>query len=103
MTTKTCTVCGVSIDRRSTTGLCRPHFRAQKNADPAFREQNRQRMLARHADPVLSASLMRVNRDPELNPLVRLTAEERSDYNLFRKKKYRRSEALEMIGRSDLA
>lgn len=50
-----------------------------------------------------SARLKRRHADPAFNPLVRLTAAERADYDAYRGAGYRRAEALRAIGRADLA
>ena len=65
------------------------HMRAL-HADPEFAERNRERMRA-------------LNADPDKNPLVRLTATERSDYDILKRNGYSRAEALTSIGRGDLA
>jgi len=41
-------------------------------------------------------------RDPRINPLALLSDAERADYDLFRRKGFRRAEALAQIGRGDI-
>ena len=81
------------------------------NADPEFAERHRERMKAINADPEFaerhrerSCERMKAMRaDPARNPLVLLTAAERADYDMLRKKGgSTRNDALRAIGRADL-
>lgn len=41
-------------------------------------------------------------RNPAANPLAKLTPAERADYDLIKRKKFTRAEALRLVGRHDL-
>lgn len=42
--------------------------------------------------------MRRLNRDPEFNPLVALSEQERADYDVFKSAGYTRAEALAIMG-----
>jgi transposase len=57
----------------------------QRHQDPEFAKANAERMRQRH-------------QDPEFNPLAALTPEQRADYDVLKRAKYSRAEALAAIG-----
>ena len=61
----------------------------KRNADPEFAAAHAERMRKRHADP-------------DHNPLVMLTTQERADYDTFKRNGYSRDDAFRAIGRADL-
>jgi transposase len=78
----------------------------QRHQDPEFAKANAERMRQRHQDPEFAkahaervAERMRQrHQDPEFNPLAALTHEQRADYDVLKRAKYSRAEALAAIG-----
>lgn len=75
-------------------------------SDPAFVEANAEHLRGIRSDPKRIAAHAKAMRrrwaDPAFNPLAALTAEERADYDLMKRNKFTRNEALTAIGRKDL-
>ncbi|APX88671.1 hypothetical protein BV394_02095 [Brevirhabdus pacifica] len=78
----------------------------RRYADPEFAAANAERLRKMSHDPQIAAArakaMRRLHRDPAFNPLAALTAEERADYDLMKRNKLTRNEALTAIGRKDL-
>jgi hypothetical protein len=87
----------------------------KRNADPEFAAANAERMRKRHADPEFAAAnaerMRKLHADPEFaaahadpdhNPLVMLTTQERTDYDALKRYGYSRADAFRAIGRADL-
>lgn len=78
----------------------------RRYADPAFAKANAEQLRGFHRDPeivaVRIAGLRRKWADPAFNPLAALSSEERADYDLMKRNKFTRNEALTAIGRKDL-
>jgi hypothetical protein len=70
----------------------------KRHADPEFAAANAERMRKRNADPEFAAA----HADPDHNPLVMLTTQERTDYDALKRYGYSRADAFRAIGRADL-
>lgn len=78
----------------------------RRYADPAFAAVNAEQLRGLHRDPKRIAAHAKAMRrkwaDPAYNPLAALSPEERADYDLMKRNKFTRNEALTAIGRKDL-
>ena len=78
----------------------------KRHADPEFAAAHAERMRKRHADPEFAAAnaerMRKRHADPEYNPLAMLSAQERADYDTFKRNGYSRDDAFRAIGRADL-
>ena len=89
--------CDKRLWRGNQSGLCRGHAAGARMkalcADPKFMAIR----CARHS------ALMTVRHaDPRHNPLVLLSVSERADYDLLKRARLTRAEALSAVGRADL-
>ena len=78
-----------------------------KRAELKFPDQRKTpefaaRILGQNKNPAFDEARRKRWRDPKHNPLVLLTPEERADYDLLKRNRLSRKDALKAIGRLDI-